>query len=77
MLAELSRDRQHRYLEPLPSLPSVQDHFRRLVGHNQVIDAYLVAVAATSGAVLLTLDRQVVAPDSVRESVEALVSDRF
>ncbi len=77
MLAALTQDGQHRYLELLPSLPSVRDHFHRLMGHNQVTDAYLLALAATNGAILLTLDRRIEPPDSVREYIEVLVSDRF
>lgn len=51
MLAALTQDSQHHYLELLPSLPSVRDHFHRLMGHNQVTDADLLALAATNGAV--------------------------
>ena len=58
-------------------MPSVRDHFHRLMGHNQVTDAYLLALAATNGAILLTLDRRIEPPDSVREYIEVLVSDRF
>ena len=77
MLAALRQDGQHRYLELLPSLPSVRDHFHRLMGHNQVADAYLLALTATHGAILLTLDRRIESPDSVRKCIEVLVSDRF
>lgn len=77
MLTALTQDGQHRYLQLLPSLPSVRNHFNRLVGHNQLTDAYLLALAATNGAVLLTLDRRMVPPDSAREYIEVLVSDRF
>ncbi len=77
MLTALTQDGQHRYLELLPSLPSVRDHFHRLMGHNQVTDANLLALAATNGAVLLTLDRRIVPPGSVREHIEVLVSDQF
>lgn len=77
MLTALTQDGRHRYLEQLPSLRSVRNHFHRLVGHNQVTDTYLLALAATNGAVLLTLDRRMVLPDSAREYIEVLVSDRF
>lgn len=77
LLTALTQDSQHRYLELLPSLPSVRDHFHRLMGHNQVTDAYLLALAAANGAVLVTLERRIVPPDSVREHIEVLVSDRF
>lgn len=77
MLTPLTQDGQHRYLQLLPYLPSVRNYFHRLVGHNQVTDAYLLALAATNGAVLLTLDQRMVPPDSARECIEVLVSDRF
>ncbi len=77
MLAALTQDGRHCYLEQLPSLPSVRNHFHRLVGHNQVTDAYLLALAATNGAVLLTLDRRMVPPESARNNIEVLVSDQF
>ncbi len=76
-LTALTQDGQHRFRELLPSLPSVRDHFHRLMGHNQVTDANLLALAATNGAVLLTLDRRIVPPGSVREHIEVLVSDQF
>jgi uncharacterized protein len=72
LLAELTRDGHHVYLEPLPALPSVASHFRRLLGHQQVTDAYLVALAETTGATLLTLDRRVVPPTSAPGLVEVI-----
>lgn len=76
-MTALTQDGQHRYLELLPSLPSVRDHFQWLMGHNQVTGDYLLALAATNGAGLLTLDRKMAPPDSAREYIEGLVSDRF
>ena len=72
MLSELVSDGQHRYLETLPSLPSVKQHFQRLLGHNQVTDAYLLAVAATNRAVLLTLDRRIAPSDALRTHIEVV-----
>ena len=34
MPADLVRADHHRYLEPLPSLPSVETHSKRLLGHH-------------------------------------------
>ena len=76
-LTALTQDSQHRYLELLPSLPGVHDHFQGLMGHNQATDAYLPGLAATDGAALVALDRRIVPPDSVHEHIEVLVSDRF
>ena len=44
-------------MTPLPPLPEAERHFRHLLGHQQVTDAYLLAVATAHDAVLLTLDR--------------------
>ena len=63
---------QHRYLEVLPSLPGVQQHFQRLLGHNQVTDAYLLAVALANRAVLLTLDRRIAPSNALRAHIEIL-----
>lgn len=76
MLEALVQDGQHRYLEPLPSLPSVRDHFQRLLGHNHVTDACLLAIAVTSGTVLVTLDRRIVPAKAWRASIEVIVPAR-
>jgi len=60
LLADLIRDQQHVYLENLPALPQTASVFRKLLGHQQVTDAYLLGVAEANGATLLTLDRRVV-----------------
>jgi uncharacterized protein len=72
LLAEIVRDARHVFIEPLPALPDVASHFGRLLGHQQVTDAYLLAVAQTSGARLLTLDRRILPPASARGLVEVL-----
>lgn len=72
LLTELTQDDRHVYLEPLPALPRVASHFRRLLGHQQVTDAYLVALAETTGTILLTLDRRVVPPTSAPGLVEVI-----
>ena len=76
MLSELVMDDQHRYLEALPSLPSVKQHFQRLLGHNHVKDAYLLATAATNRAVLLTLDRIIAPADALRAHIEVIPAGR-
>ena len=72
VLAGLVRDRLHRYVEPLPPLDQVDKYFRRLLGHGQVTDAYLLAVAATNNAVLLTLDRRLTPHAAARPHVEVV-----
>ena len=64
------RDRGHRYVERLPPLGQADKYFRRLLGHRQVTDAYLLAVAATNNAVLLTLDRRLTPHAAARPHVE-------
>lgn len=72
LLAELTRDPQHAYMDALPALPQTASFFRRLLGHQQVTDAYLLAVAAASDATLLTLDRRLAPPATARSHVEVV-----
>jgi predicted nucleic acid-binding protein len=69
---ELVGDSRHVDLDRLPQLPRVESHFRRLLGHEQVTDAHLVALAETAGASLLTLDRRILPPASPRGLVEVI-----
>lgn len=72
ILSRLTADQHHVYLDVLPSLVSVEGTFRRLLGHQQVTDAYLVAVAEANDATLLTLDQRLVATVTARDRVEVL-----
>jgi len=72
LLEGLTQDQQHVYLETLPALPQTSSVFRRLLGHQQVTDAYLLGVADASGATLLTLDRRVVPPGKTLAHVEVI-----
>ena len=72
VLAKLVADQEHSYLESLPALPDVERYFRRLLGHQQVTDAYLLALAVSNDAVLLTLDRRLVPPEPARAHVEVI-----
>ena len=73
MLAELTRDQHHVYLETLPALPEAAKVFRHLLGHQQVTDAYLLGVAEANDATLLTLDRRLVPPGRARAHVEVVL----
>lgn len=73
LLADLTRDQQHVYLETLPALPDTASVFGQLFGHQQVTDAYLLGVAEASGATLLTFDRRVVPPGEANAHVEVVV----
>ncbi len=72
LLAELTRDKQHTYLETLPALPHTANVFRHLLGHQQVTDAYLLGVAVANAATLLTLDRRLVPPGTTRAHLEVI-----
>jgi len=72
VLSRLTADEHHRYLDLLPPLVSTEHVFRRLLGHQQVTDAYLVAVAEANDATLLTLDQRLVATVTARDRVEIL-----
>jgi hypothetical protein len=72
LLADLTRDQQHLYLESLPALPEAEKVFRHLLGHQQVTDAYLIGIAEASGATLLTLDRRIVPPGRAHALVEVI-----
>jgi toxin-antitoxin system PIN domain toxin len=72
LLAELTRDRQHVYLEKLPALPDAANVFRHLLGHQQVTDAYLLGVAEANDAKVLTLDRRAVPPGTAHAHVEVI-----
>jgi uncharacterized protein len=77
VLADLVGDARHLYVDSLPPLDTVANHFRTLLGHQQVTDAYLVAVAQRAGATLLTLDRRLAAPAGTPELVELLTPARI
>ena len=72
VLARLVGDRRHRFVEPLPPLELVETHFARLLGHQQVTDAYLLSVAATNNAVLLTFDRRLTPHAAARPHLEVI-----
>jgi uncharacterized protein len=58
--ARLVADSSHVYLESLPgpASESWRDAFATILGHQEVMDAYLLNLAPTSGAALLTFDRR-------------------
>jgi toxin-antitoxin system PIN domain toxin len=72
LLADLVGDDRHGYLESLPALPEAATQFRLLLGHQQVTDAYLLAVASKNDAVLLTLDQRLVPADTAHQAVEVI-----
>ncbi len=74
LLQALTSDRQHRYLGTLPPLTESEERFRQLAGHQQVTDAYLVAIAAANNATLLTLDGRIRLPSNFPALVEVLTA---
>ena len=72
LLAALVGDDRHGYLESLPALSEAARQFRLLLGHQQVTDAYLLAVASKNDAVLLTLDQRLVPANTAHQAVEVI-----
>jgi uncharacterized protein len=72
LLAGLICHPQHVYLETLPELPHAARFFHHLIGHQQVTDAYLLAVASANGATLLTTDHRIVPPRGTGASIEVI-----
>jgi toxin-antitoxin system PIN domain toxin len=72
LLQQLTADEHHRYIDVLPTLASVESTFKPLLGHQQVTDAYLVAVAAANDSTLLTLDQRLVSTVVGGDHVEVL-----
>ncbi len=62
VLARMVADPLHTYLDTLPAPVSsvCQPIFNDLLGHKQVTDAYLLRLAVTHNAVLVTFDRRLV-----------------
>ena len=60
LLARLVADSAHIYLDllPAPASEDWRDAFLKLLGHQQVTDAYLMRLAAVNHAVLVTFDRR-------------------
>jgi uncharacterized protein len=60
LLARLVTDSLHIYLDSLPAPASDdwREAFGKLIGHQQVTDAYLLRLAAVHNAVLVTFDRR-------------------
>jgi toxin-antitoxin system PIN domain toxin len=74
LLAEMTLDSRHRYLEalPAPASPDVRPRWENVLGPNQVTDAYLLRLAREAGAVLLTFDvrlRSLAHPEKIVETL--------
>jgi toxin-antitoxin system PIN domain toxin len=62
LLARLVRDEHHRFApEVVPLQTAALASYERLLGSQQVTDAYLLAISAQHGATFLTLDSRVTA----------------
>jgi toxin-antitoxin system PIN domain toxin len=72
VLSRLLNEEHHIYVDVLPPLAKVDSTIRRVLGHQQVTDAYLVAVAEANDVTLLTLDRRLAANVVDADRVEAL-----
>jgi toxin-antitoxin system PIN domain toxin len=71
-LGRLVSDRQHVFIGRLPPVVDVATGFTRILGHHQVTDAYLVALARHHAATLLTFDRRIAAAATAPTTVETL-----
>jgi predicted nucleic acid-binding protein len=62
VLLSLIRDPYHVYLKalPQPADPKISGCFERILGYQQVTDAYLLRLAARTGATLVTFDFRLV-----------------
>lgn len=60
ILSELLRDPRHRFWSEMPSVAefSRAGAFGKVLGHNQINDAYLLELARRKGGRLLTFDRR-------------------
>ena len=67
LLEALTADRAHMFLTSLPAPATFARVFDRVLGHQQVTDAYLVGLARHHTASLLTFDQRTEAhaPDAV------------
>ncbi len=76
LLRSLVGDPHHLYLEnlPAPSHPQVAGCFARILGCQQVTDAYLLRLAEARGARLVTFDSRIVAMAQDKGAVEVLGS---
>lgn len=72
LLGLLTADSKHAFIESLPELASCAGAFERIVGHQQVTDAYLIELARAAGVTLLTFDGRLLAVDDDRGNVEIL-----
>ncbi|HSN54791.1 MAG TPA: TA system VapC family ribonuclease toxin [Candidatus Sulfomarinibacteraceae bacterium] len=74
VLAEMTRHSRHRFIAELVALDTTEFTAAagRLLGHQQVTDAYLVALAQRHGVRLVTFDRRVEAIAGDRRGVTTL-----
>ncbi len=61
LLVRMTRHPDHRYLAELPPVDgsNVAAVLRKMIGHQQVTDGYLVALAQHHGVRLVTFDRRI------------------
>jgi uncharacterized protein len=56
LLEAMTGDALHVYLESLPAPVASRRHFEKVLGHKQVTDAYLLALARRYNATFVTFD---------------------
>jgi toxin-antitoxin system PIN domain toxin len=74
LLSEMIGDSRHRYVDKLPSAvaPETSTWFGRILGHKQVNDGYLLALAKSSGTKLLTFDSRIQTLGGASVEIEVL-----
>ena len=78
LLAKMVADPMHCYFGRLPHPLAAESvaSYSRLVGHQQVSDAYLLSVARANQAVLLTFDTRLAAITASDDPIEILSEDK-
>ncbi len=74
LLAMMTGDARHRYVEALPPATGIefQEELDRILGHRQVVDAYLLGLAREIDGKLLTFDLRVLEMAGAEGWVEVL-----
>jgi len=74
LLARLTDHPRHRYLDTLPGplTDTFGQYVTRIYGHQQVNDAYLLALAKEHSATLVTFDARIAAFADSRDEIDVL-----
>ena len=76
LLDQITSLPEHEFWPDDLSLTQAIPREHHIVGHRQITDAYLVALAASRGGVVATLDRGMLSVAAGRESLVEIVQNR-